>query len=155
MSKPVRYEVGDIIRITEANLATMRNSNRSCVTAGYPSDSFIEKASRVERVDGVVTHTFPPGYEVTAEVGGQSFHMKDNWITKYSAEHMREDIRGKLVQMDAADLSNNEINRVFDGCVLQDYCIREAQKAQAAGITMDEIRESIELKPDNRAKLKP
>jgi hypothetical protein len=30
---------------------------------------------------GEVTHTFEPGYEVTAKFGGQSFHMKDNWIT--------------------------------------------------------------------------
>jgi hypothetical protein len=79
---PVRYQVGDPVVITEKQIEVMTNSNRSCVTPQYPSDDFIEKAKKCVGVVGVVTHTFPPGYEVTAKFGEQHFHMKDNWIVK-------------------------------------------------------------------------
>lgn len=77
---PRRYAVGEKVAITEATLATMHNSNRSCVTPNYPSDDFIAKARACLGVVGEVTHVFAPGYEVTARFGEQSFHMKDNWI---------------------------------------------------------------------------
>lgn len=80
MTMPIRYNVGDKVIITEASLALMWNSNRSCVTPNYPCDSFIEKARACVGVVGEVTHTFPPGYEVTARFGEQSFHMKDHWV---------------------------------------------------------------------------
>jgi hypothetical protein len=75
-----RYSVGDKVVITEDSIRRMKDSNRSCVTPQSPSDSFIAKAEKLVGVDGEVTHTFPPGYEVTAKFGEQSFHMKDNWI---------------------------------------------------------------------------
>lgn len=80
---PVRHNVGDKVVITEACIERMWNSNRSCVTPGYPTRDFIEKAERLIGEVGEVTHTFPPGYEVTARFGEfcfLSFHMKDNWI---------------------------------------------------------------------------
>lgn len=81
---PYRYEVGDTAKITEATLQIMRNSNRSAVTTQYPSDRYIKLAEQYVGKVGVITHTFPPGYEVTFMVmngeESQSFHMKDNWI---------------------------------------------------------------------------
>jgi glycosylphosphatidylinositol transamidase (GPIT) subunit GPI8 len=97
MGSPTRYKVGDIVRITEEQIVIMRNSNMSCVTTNYPSDNFIEKVSAFSGVDGEVTHIHLPGYEVTVKFGEQSFHMEDNWIVKYGAEHMRGDIKGKLL----------------------------------------------------------
>jgi len=39
-------------------------------------------------------------------------------------------------------MSDEEIARAFDGCVLEDYCIREAKKAQMAGVTIEDITKS-------------
>lgn len=75
-----RWNVGDKVVITEACLERMFNSNRSTATAGCPDDAFLEKARYCVGTPGEVTHTFPPGYEVTACFGTQSFHMKDHWI---------------------------------------------------------------------------
>lgn len=75
-----RWNVGDKARITEAALKIMQNSCNSCVHPNYPSPEFIKLARQHKDIEGEVTHTFPPGYEVTFRVRGQSFHMKDNWI---------------------------------------------------------------------------
>jgi hypothetical protein len=77
---PHRWNVGDKVVITPACIERMKSSNRSCVTPGYPSDIFINEARSITSVVGVVTHVFPPGYEVTARFSNRSFHMKDNWI---------------------------------------------------------------------------
>ncbi len=79
---PTRYNVGDKVVITEACMERMRSSNRSCVTAGYPSDSYLSDAAACAGVVGEVTHVFPPGYEVSARFGEHRFHMKDYWIEK-------------------------------------------------------------------------
>jgi hypothetical protein len=80
MTMPTRHAVGDRVLITAECLRRMRNSNRSCVHPNYPSDSFIGKALDCVGIVGEVTHVFPPGYEITARFGEQSFHMKDNWV---------------------------------------------------------------------------
>lgn len=85
MTKPTRYNVDDRVVITEACIERMRNSNRWCKTPQMPPDSFIEKAKSCMGIVGKVTHTFPPGYEVTACFDGQCFHMKDNWIERAPA----------------------------------------------------------------------
>jgi len=80
-----RFEVGNQIIITAENINAMQNSNRACVTPNYPSNDFIDKAIKVmqDEMIGTVTHTFLPGFEVTARFSGDiSFHMKDHWITK-------------------------------------------------------------------------
>jgi len=81
---PTRYKVGDRVVITDACIERMKSSNRSCVTADYPTQSFINKAMDCKGIVGEVTHTFPPGYEVTVQFpvgeGARAFHMKDNWI---------------------------------------------------------------------------
>lgn len=79
---PTRYAVGDKVVITAECIETMTRSNRSYVTPNYPSDDFIAKARDCIGVVGEVTHTFPPGYEVSAFFDGQGFHMKDNWIER-------------------------------------------------------------------------
>lgn len=84
--KPVRYQVGDRVVITDACIKRMWDNNRSCVHTQYPGDSFINKATDCKGIVGEVTHTFPPGYEVTVRFpvgeGVQYFHMKDHWIEK-------------------------------------------------------------------------
>lgn len=79
---PTRYAVGDKVVITDACLQRMRDSNHWCKTPGYPSDSFIANAAACKGAVGEVTHTFPPGYEVSAKFGGKGFHMKGNWIER-------------------------------------------------------------------------
>lgn len=75
-----RWEVGDKVVITPKQIQLMANSNHWCKTPGYPTQDYIDKAQACVGVVGEVTHTFPPGYEVTAKFGDQAFHMKDNWI---------------------------------------------------------------------------
>lgn len=80
MSGPHRWSVGDKVVITPERIAHMEWHSRQAAHPGYPAQSFIDKAKQCVGVVGEVTHTFPPGYEVTAKFGDQSFHMKDNWI---------------------------------------------------------------------------
>lgn len=77
---PIHHEVGTKVVVTSENMKRMESSNRSCVTPGYPNRTFLDKLH--EGIQGVVTHDFKPGYEVTVKMeDGNSFHMKDNWIT--------------------------------------------------------------------------
>lgn len=75
-----RFEVGDKVILTEDNLKTIKNGNRSILC--YPSDSYIKKIEKYLGKSGVITHTFKPGYEVTVRFNEESFHAKDNYITK-------------------------------------------------------------------------
>ena len=75
-----QYSVGDKVVITERTLRIMENSNRSI--KGHPYDSFIQRVRKLVGVVGVVSYTFPPGYEITARFGDQSFHMKDNYVER-------------------------------------------------------------------------
>lgn len=77
------YDVNDKVRLTEASLAIVHNSNRSTATAGYPSSDFIRKLSVYLGKEGVVTHRFRPGYEMTVQFedcNNGRFHLKDNWV---------------------------------------------------------------------------
>ncbi len=80
MTAPHRWNVGDKVVITPEHIARMEWSNRQAAHPGYPSQSFIDQAKQYVGVVGEVTHTFPPGYEVSAKFNDWSFHMKDNWI---------------------------------------------------------------------------
>jgi hypothetical protein len=77
---PHRYSVGDKVVITPDRLEHMRWHNRQAAHPNYPSNSYLELVQHFVDVPGVVTHTYPPGYEVCAKFGDQMFHMKDNWI---------------------------------------------------------------------------
>lgn len=58
---------------------------------------------------------------------------------QYTVTDMRSDIKAKLIAEDAKSLDDDELQRVFTGVALEQFCIREAQKARAAGITMEDI----------------
>ena len=77
------WKVGDKVVVTEDSWQIMYNSNRSVVTAGYPSDSFLAKLKERIGESGTCTMRFPPGYEfnLTFE-DGKVFHMKDNWVER-------------------------------------------------------------------------
>lgn len=78
--RPVHHEIETNVVITAEDMERMHSSNRSCVNPGYPNKAFLDKLS--VGLKGKVTHTFKPGYEVTVQMeDGNSFHMKDNWIT--------------------------------------------------------------------------
>lgn len=81
-TQPTRYTIGDKVVITESCLEIMRNAGNSAVTPDCPTRDFMAKARVHKGAVGKVTHTFPPGYEVTAQFNNMSFHMKDNWIEK-------------------------------------------------------------------------
>lgn len=145
MNMPTRHEVGDKVLITEANFKIMMNSNRSSVTAGYPSDDYLAKVQKLIGRDctgavGVVTHTFPPRFDVSVSFGEQGFHMQDHWITPFAADVLRDDLKGRLLALNAQSLDDAELHRVFDGCVLEGFCIREMQKARDAGVTIEDIQ---------------
>lgn len=147
MPMPIKYNVGDKVIITADNLKIMQDSNRSTLHPLFPSDSFIEKARKCVAPDGhvgligEVTHTFPPGYEVTARFKDDlAFHMKDHWITRLTADMLRADIRGKLIAENATSLDDAELSRVFDGAVCRDFCIDQVRRVRdAIGITMQDI----------------
>lgn len=83
---PTRRNVGDKVTVTTENLYTMQSSNRSCVNLGYPNQHFLDLVEKYLYIKGEVSHTFPPGYEVTVKFpDDQAFHMKDNWITSVVA----------------------------------------------------------------------
>lgn len=145
--KPHRYNEGDKVIITDENLKTMMNSNRSSVTPNYPSDDFITEARQFSSNVGLgeigtVTHTFPPGYEVSVRFGTRVFHMKDHWITPMTAHQVRHDLIGKLAAEGAKDLSDAEIDRVFDSVTLPDFCKDQVRRARNAGITLEEMFEA-------------
>lgn len=82
-----RWNKGDKITLTQANIETMKSSNRSSANPGYPSADFIAKAEKFVGCHGEVTHTFEPSYEITVFFNGEGddigyFHMKDHWISK-------------------------------------------------------------------------
>jgi hypothetical protein len=52
---------------------------------------------------------------------------------------IRRDLRLKLLEMDAQNFSDEELDRVFQNVTLPEYCISEIKKARDAGITMDDI----------------
>lgn len=77
------WKVGDKVRITKESWLTIRNGNRSI--HAYPSDDYVAKTyiMMIAGMTGIVTHRFPPGYEMTVTFeNGQAFHMKDNWVEK-------------------------------------------------------------------------
>lgn len=80
MTAPHRWNVGDKVVITPEHIERMEWHAHQAAHPGTPRAGFIEQARQCIGVAGEVTHTFPPGYEVTAKFGDQSFHMKDNWI---------------------------------------------------------------------------
>lgn len=70
------------------------------------------------------------------------FAYDPNWArgAKQSAlSALRDDIKGKLIQMNAKNLGEAELARVFDGVVCQDYCIGHARIARDSGVTMHDI----------------
>jgi len=88
---PTRYQVGDPVVISEAALAVIADGNRSIKV--NPSYSYVGRARELceQKVKGVVSHVFLPGYEISvAFENGTSLHMKDNWIER------REDPRDAL-----------------------------------------------------------
>lgn len=81
MVQPIRFSVGQYVRLTTAAYQRAVDSNRSSVTAGNPSLDFLAQLKNYVGARGTVTHEFPPGYEVTVKFhDGRSFHMKDSWI---------------------------------------------------------------------------
>lgn len=77
---PTHHEVGTAVIVSAENMEKMKSANRSCVSPNYPSSFFIENLH--VGIKGEVTHTFKPGFEVSVKMeDGNSFHMKDNWIT--------------------------------------------------------------------------
>ncbi len=82
MPIPTRYAIGDRVVIDDSALANIVTGNRSIKV--HPCTSFVALARAVhdQGLEGVITHAFPPGYEVTARFGEQHFHMKDHWISR-------------------------------------------------------------------------
>lgn len=81
MATPTRYSVGDKVWITAKSFLIMKSANANrCRGMPWLSDEFLAKCKPLVGITGTVTHTFPPGYEVTVKIGDQSFHMKDHYI---------------------------------------------------------------------------
>ncbi len=82
--EPVRYGVGDFVTLTHASFQNVWNASRNhCRGVCAISSEFVEKLRPYIGKNAVVTHTFPPGYEMTIQfIDGQSFHAKDSWVQK-------------------------------------------------------------------------
>jgi hypothetical protein len=50
-----------------------------------------------------------------------------------------DQIRGKLLAERAVDLSDDELERVFEKAVLSDFCIKYAKAARESGLTMEDL----------------
>jgi len=77
---PIHRPVGTKVVLTRRSFNNAVNSNRSCVTPNYPSNSFLENLTKYIGADGVVTDDFSPSYERTIRFGTDLFQMKDNWV---------------------------------------------------------------------------
>lgn len=77
---PMRYEVGDRVVITEATMEGMRAKSRNRTASGWIADQFIEKVEKLVDIEGKVTQTFPPGYQMVVEIDGQLFSMRDDFV---------------------------------------------------------------------------
>ncbi|AOG03435.1 hypothetical protein [Bosea sp. RAC05] len=85
MTEIVPFAVGDGVIITDAALQNIRASNRNrTAMRAYTSDSFLAIAEdlHARQVVGVVTHIFPPGYEVSVDFAGQGLHAKHHFIER-------------------------------------------------------------------------
>jgi hypothetical protein len=58
---------------------------------------------------------------------------------KFALASLRPDIKVKLIAENAISLDDVELERVFAGVALELFCIKEVQRARAAGITMLDI----------------
>lgn len=60
--------------------------------------------------------------------------------TGISVADLRPDIKGRLLVEKAVSLDDAELHRVFDAVVAPEFCIRQAQKARNAGVSIGDIR---------------
>lgn len=107
-------------------LITLASANRGSGFEAIQAGLKLEKMRDMSYVELRAAAALSPDYQQEA--------------THYTIEDMRPDIKGKLLQMNAVSLDDEELHRVFDEVVLPDFCIREAQNARKAGVTMDDIR---------------
>lgn len=77
----VHLKVGQKATVTAENIQLMIDSNRSVCHPNYPTSVFIASISNHEGADGVVTHVFPPGYEVSVQFADLTYHLKGHWVT--------------------------------------------------------------------------
>ena len=77
---PIRYQVGDRVVITETTMEGMRAKSRNRTGSGWIADHFIEKVEKLVGIEGKVTQTFPPGYQMVVEIEGQLFSMRDDFV---------------------------------------------------------------------------
>ena len=76
-----RLQVGDEVTITDKNLQTVIDGNRSIKV--YPSDNYVKKFKNYLNKNGKITYIFSGGYQATVEFeDGQDFHVKSNYVTK-------------------------------------------------------------------------
>lgn len=60
-------------------------------------------------------------------------------VRPYEPFTLRNDLRGKFIQMKGASLDDAELARVFDGVVLEQYCIKQMQRGRDHGMSVEQI----------------
>lgn len=93
MVMPIRYSVGQQVRLTAASFLRARDQSRSIKF--YPSEACLEALKPLVGQVGVVTHTFEPRYEVTVSFYGKPFHMRDDWVEPHEGENTWLDIEAE------------------------------------------------------------
>lgn len=73
-------------------------------------------------------------------------------VEKVTVADIRPDIKGKLLVENAQSLDDAELHRVFDTFAAPEFCIREAQRARDAGITIDDIRAESAQERENQVR---
>lgn len=98
------------------------------ILAKYPLDA--KKATTFKsNIDDKLTYEIPFAYDPAWEKKA-----------KMTVADMRPDIKGKLLVEKAVSLDDAELHRIFDTVAAPEFCIRQAQNARNAGVTMGDIR---------------
>lgn len=130
MVSPIRFYVNQRVRLTTASFDRAVAHSRSAVHAGYPSQEFLDKLKAYIGTRGKVTHTFPPGYDVTVEFhDGQCFHMKECWIEPALPERELYVVTNDHDAEDTSWFESNNMRRVHRRSGMLSFC--EAWEADA------------------------
>jgi hypothetical protein len=77
------WNIGDRVIVTQSNLQTIRNGNRSI--HAFPSQLVVDQMKDLvdNEILGTVEYRFTPGFEVNVRFdNGEIYQMKDHWISR-------------------------------------------------------------------------
>lgn len=79
-------------------------------------------------------------FSIEVALHGNASSEADDLVSIPALKNMRDDIKGRLVALNATSLEDGELERVFGTVVAPEFCIHQAQLARKAGVTMVDIK---------------